>query len=188
MKKNRMLLLIAIALGLSSRTTTYQVTSKASLDKAINKVAIEMEKYGYYPAGSSSDTKNEVTVTGQSYSKYTGYGTKMDNNYVTSDVYRFADTLGNTMNYTISYQLKEKDRLYYVTNLNVKGCETSNVKELNKLCGSNSPKQIIETLPQDTSVSLYDEVKTYLLIGGLSIVALIPILAMSTSSSSYSNY
>ena len=185
MRKGYILLLSAMVMGLSSCTTTYMVIKKSAMDNAINEVAVEMEKYGYYPAGSATDTKNEVIVTGQSYSKYSGYGTKMDNNYITSDVFRFADTLGNSMNYTVSYQLREKDKLFYVTDLYVKGCETSNVRDYNKLCGANSPKNIIERLPKDTPVSLYDETKTYILVGVLSLAACIPLL-IAASSSSYS--
>ena len=176
MKQQLFLLSIFATLCLSSCTTTYNVISKSALDKSVNQVSSEMEKYGYYPAGNSSDTRNEVTVTGQSYSKYSGYGTKMNNNYITSDTYRFADTVGNTMNFTIGYQLRRSDNgLFYVTEVEVKGCETSNVKDYNKLCGANSPKHLIETLPADQSVEIYDEAKTYTLIGVLSLIAVIPI-------------
>lgn len=167
-----------VLFSLTSCTTTYSVMSKASLDKALDNVAIELRSRGYYPAGTSTDTKNEVTVTGQSYSKYTGYGTRMDNNYITSDTYRFADTIGNTMNYTVSYQLRNNGSFVYVTDLQVKGCETSNVKEYANLCGSSTPIRIIENLPPDSSIELYDENKTYVLLGVLALLACIPIYAM----------
>lgn len=176
MKQKSIFLVVIAALSLCSCTTTYNVISKAALDSSVNQVSNEMGKYGYYPAGSSTDTRNEVTVTGQSYSKYTGYGTKMDNNFITSDTYRFADTAGNTMNFTVGYQLKNSDGQLFVTEVEVKGCETSNVREYNKLCGNMAPKQIIENLRPDTTVEIYDEAKTYLLLGGLSLIALIPIL------------
>ena len=148
------------------------------MDKAIDIVAIELKSQGYYPAGTSTDTKNEVTVTGQSYSKYSGYGTLMGNNYITSDTYRFADTTGNSMDYTVSYQLKNKDGFFYVTDLQVKGCETSNVREYENLCGPKSPTKTITNLSPDSSVSLFDENKTYLLIGVLAILSCIPIYAI----------
>ena len=172
---------IRVVFSLTSCTTTYSVTSKASLDKALDNVAIELRSRGYYPAGTSTDTKNEVTVTGQSYSKYTGYGTRMDNNYITSDTYRFSDTIGNTMNYTVSYQLRNQGNFVYVTDLQVKGCETSNVKEFANLCGSSSPTKIIENLPQDSSVELYDESKTYVFAGLLALLVCIPIYALVLS-------
>ena len=135
-----------------------------------------MEKYGYYQAGKSTDTRNELTVTGQSYSKYTGYGTKMDNNYFNSETYRFSDTAGNTMNYTISYQLRRSREMYYVTNVEVKGCETSNVKDYNKLCGVDAPKNKIESLHADSTIEVEDNESTYLLIGGIVLIATILIL------------
>ena len=120
----------------------------------------------------------EVTVTGQSYSKYSGYGTLMGNNYITSDTYRFADTLGNSMDYTVSYQLKNSDGFYYVTDLQVKGCETSNVREYGNLCGPTSPTKTITNLSPDTSVSLFDANKTYILIGVLALIGCIPVYAI----------
>ena len=170
---------IMTLLCMSSCTTTYPVTSKALLDQALNHVAIELKKDGYYLAGSSTDTKNDVRITGQSYSNYSGYGTRLDNNYITSDTYRFADTIGNSMNFTVSYKkLKLNNGLIFVTNLQVKGCETSNVKEYTNLCGSNSPIKRLDNLPHDTSVSLYDANKTYTFIGVLALLAWIPICAL----------
>lgn len=179
MKQSLILLSIVAVVCLSSCTTTYSVTSKSTLDRGIDQVAIELQKKGYYPVGSSTDTKNEVTVTGQSYSEYSGYSTRMDNNYITSDTYRFADTLGNTMSYTVSYQLREKSGFYFVNNLQVKGCETSSVKEYGRLCGAESPTKIVSTLPTDASVKLYDETKTYLMLGGILLLLCIPVVAMS---------
>lgn len=186
MKLKQLYLSILALLCLSSCTTTYHVTSKASLDKALDNIAIELSNKGYYPAGTSTDTKNEVTVTGQSYSKYSGYGTLMGNNYITSDTYRFADTNGNSMNYTVSYQLKNNNGFLYVTDLQIKGCETSNVKEYTNLCGSASPTKIIDSLPKDSSVNLYDNDKTYVLVGVVGVLALIVCIPISiTHGSTY---
>jgi hypothetical protein len=178
MKLKYFLISTLLLLCLSSCTSTYNVISKAAMDKAIDHVAIELKSKGYYPAGTSTDTKNEVTVTGQSYSKYSGYGTLMGNNYITSDTYRFADTLGNSMDYTVSYQLKNSDGFYYVTDLQVKGCETSNVREYGNLCGPTSPTKTITNLSPDSSVSLFDANKTYILIGVLALIGCIPVYAI----------
>ena len=139
-------------------------------------MAIELQKMGYYPAGNNTDTKNEVTVTAHTYSDKTGYSNRMDNYYITNDTYHFADTLGNTMDYSISYQLNHKGDFYFVRDLQVNGCKTSNVKDYNRLCGSNSPTKTINTLPLDSQVELYDETKTYLMIGGVLLVLCIPVL------------
>ena len=157
----KLFILIICCATFSSCYTTHNVISKTSLDRTIDSVAIELKSNGYYPVGTSTDTKNEVTVTGQSYSKYSGYGTRMDNNYITSDTYRFADTLGNSMDYTVSYQLNKSDGFYFVTNLQVKGCETSNPKEYEKLCGKYSPTKKITYLYPDKSVEVVDKEGTY---------------------------
>lgn len=80
------------------------------------------------------------------------------------------------MNYTISYQLGRSKNTYYVTNVEVKGCETSNVKDYNKLCGADAPQNKIKSLHADTSIEIEDIESTYLLIGGIAIIATILIL------------
>ena len=174
----KLFVLIICCATFSSCYTTHNVVSKTSLDETIDIVSIELKRNGYYPAGTSTDTKNEVTVTGQSYSKYSGYGTRMDNNYITSDTYRFADTLGNSMDYTVSYQLKKTSGgFYYVTDLQVKGCETSNPKEYEKLCGKDSPTKLnITNLHPDKSVEVFDEGKTIATASVISIIGSILLL------------
>ena len=168
MKKLSVLIICCVTF--SSCYTTHNVVSKTSLDRTIDSVAIELKSNGYYPVGTSMSPKNELTVTGQSYTKYAGYGTRLDNNYITSDTYRFADTLGNSMDYTVSYQLNKTsdvfyhdsvyDGFYFVTELQVTGCETSNPKEYEKLCGKYSPTKKITYLYPDKSVEVYNKGET----------------------------
>ena len=183
----KLFVLIICCATFSSCYTTHNVISKTSLDRTIDSVAIELKSNGYYPVGTSMGTKNELTVTGQSYSDYSGYGTRLDNNYITSDTYSFADTLGNTMNYTVSYQLNKStsnefyydfayDGFYYVTNLQVTGCKTSNPKEYERLCGKYSPTKKITYLYPDKSVEVFDKKET--LFGTLLISIAIGIIGM----------
>ena len=164
--------LIICCFTFSGCYTTHSVISKTSLDETIDNVAIELRSRGYYLVGTSTDTKNEVTVTGHSE-----YGTFMVNNYINSDIYRFADTLGNTMNYTLSYWLKNNNKFYYVTDLQVKGCETSNPKEYRNLCGSTSPTKLITNLSPDESVEVFDRKTTLGAIGMIIVTGTLIILS-----------
>ena len=53
--------------------TTQGVVSNSMYENSRNQVASNMEANGYSLSGENHEEKNEVVVTGQSYSKYTGY-------------------------------------------------------------------------------------------------------------------
>ena len=168
------------AVLLSSCTNTYLVTSRSTFDKTVNEVKSDLAKQGYAPSGSSTDTKNNVYVEGTSYSKYAGYGSKMANDFVTTDTYRFSHEDGSSMSFSVSYKARQDAMkgLIYVTEVSTAGCETSNAKQYDALCGSNSPVKKLNTLPQDASVEELDVVGTTLLTTGLTVLGTILIYAV----------
>lgn len=153
---------------LASCTDTRYVTAKSTFDKTISGVKTEMAQKGYAPSGSSTDTKNNVYVEGTSYSRYTGYGSKMANDFVTTDTYRFTNENGQTMNFSVSYKTNQDatQGLVYVTDVQTAGCETSDAKQYDAMCGSNSPVAKIDKMPQDASIEVTNVAKTT----GLTIV------------------
>lgn len=158
-------------LALTSCTNTKFVSSKTTFDRTIDEVKTDLAKQGYAPSGSSTETKNNVYVEGTSYSRYTGYGSKMANDFITTDTYRFSDSDGNTMNFSVSYKAKNSGNLIYVTDVSTAGCETSNAKQYESLCGSSSPIKKIDQMPQDASFEEIDVMKTTLAVTGGSIIA-----------------
>ena len=171
-KMRRLLLFfcLAVTLGMSSCMDTYYVTQRTTFDAAIKSVQTQMADNGFYSTGSNTNTRNEPIVTGVSYSKYTGYGTAMDNNYITQDTYRFADTLGNTMNYSVSYMAKRtNDGVSYVENLELCGCETSNPKDYERLCGNESIVKQINHVPIDQKVKKINVMNTALAVTGITL-------------------
>lgn len=159
----------SVALLFASCTITQPVTSRSRFDKTVNEVKSDLARQGYAPSGSSSDTKNNVYVEGTSYSKYTGYGSKMANDYVTTDTYRFTHEDGSTMSFTVSYKAKQDKTkgLVYVTEVSTAGCETSNAKQYDALCGSNSPIKKIDSIAQDASIEIPDVLGNTMLAVGL---------------------
>lgn len=146
---------------MTSCMDTYYVTKKTTFDSAIQTVQTDMAQKGFNYTGTLSNTRNETVVTGTSYSKYTGYGTAMANNYITQDTYRFSDSLGNTMNYTISYQVEEtKKGVQYVDNVAVCGCETSTPSDYVKLCGKEAKLYQLNDLPKDQKIEEVNTLKT----------------------------
>ena len=170
------LLFLFVLFGMTSCMDTYYVTSKATFDNAIRTVQTQMEERGFNLNGTNTITRNEPVVTGVSSSE-SGFGTAWANNYFTQDTYRFSDSLGNTMNYSViykAYQTDEGDS--YVVYPEVCGCETSNPKDYDNMCGEESVVKQINNLPKDQTVNKVNLVNTSLavtgVLAGLSLVIL----------------
>lgn len=86
------------------------------------------------------------------------------------DTYMFKDTVGNTMEYTVNYRVKNDDDVYYVEDVRVDGCITSDINAYDKMCGSDSPVHKIEKLKKDEKISHVSAGKT------IFMVAVLPIL------------
>jgi hypothetical protein len=159
MKKTKMLFVVLATSASFLSCTTYHVTSRSTFDRTVKEIITEVELKGYSLSGSSTDTKNNVFVEGTSYSKYSGYGSLMANDFITTDTYRFINEDGNTLSFSVSYKpMKDASQgLLYVTEAATTGCETSNAKQYEGLCGSSSPViKKIQTLPQDATVRKID--------------------------------
>ena len=172
MRKCFLLMLLGVLFFFTSCMDTYYVTKKSTFDTAIRSVQSQMAAQGFSSTGSNTNTRNETVVTGVSYSKYTGYGSAMANNFITQDTYRFADSLGNTMNYSVSYQAKQsKDGIPYVENVELCGCETSNPKDYERLCGNESYVKSINNMPKELKIEEMNVVNTTLAVSGIALGA-----------------
>lgn len=159
---------------LSSCYNTYNVTSYSDHYIEILNAQNELAKMGYELAGEDTRTDNNVYVSSVSYSTTSGYGTAMNNDYMTTDTYTFRNDEGNTMNYSVSYKLhRSADSILYVTNVSVPQCETSKPSEYTRLCGYGSPIRGITQVPNNTRIKEDDTVANYILgtLAGLAIGA-----------------
>ena len=134
-KTIKLLALVLVFSIFSSCKTTYLVISKESLEREIDNIEIELEEKGYIHSSSRQE--------GDDY------------------IFFYSDSLGNTVEYTLFYKLdiEEYDGLYYVTDLEVKECNSSNPKE----CDKNSSIRNIEELYPDATIQVYSPEKTKLL-------------------------
>lgn len=165
-------MLLCVPFSFSSCMDTFYVTKRSTFDNAISSVQGQLAKEGLKSVGSNSETKNNLYAAGTSYSRYTGYGTKMENNFVTQDTYHFADSEGNTMNYTVAYSAKQTDNgVPYVENIEVCGCETNNPNEYERLCGNESLVKQINLIPKDQEVKQMNVMNTTWAISGVIIGA-----------------
>lgn len=175
-------MLLCVPFGLSSCMDTFYATKKTTFEKALTSVQTQMTNDGYKVVGSNSETKNNVYVSATSYSRYTGYGSKMENNFVTQDTYRFADEEGNTMSYSVSYSAKQtSEGIPYIEDIEVCGCETSNPKDYERLCGNESTVKQINLLPKDQEIKIMNVMNTTLAVSGIAIGATLLITLITLS-------
>lgn len=176
-------MLLGVLFFFTSCMDTFYATKRSTFDQAIASVQGQLANEGLKSVGSSSDTKNNLYAAGTSYSRYTGYGTLMENNFVTQDTYRFADADGNTMSYSVSYSAKlTSDGLPYVENVEVCGCETSNPKDYERLCGKESSVKQINLIPKDQELKKMNVMNTTLAITGITVGVSLIIYLIALSS------
>lgn len=160
-----------VVLHLVGCYSTHNVTSYKDLQGSINDARQELSKMGYELSGEDTRTDNNVYVEGVSYSTMTGYGTAMNNKYVTYDKYTFSNADGNTISYTVSYEThRSSDGVLYVTDVSVPQCETSNTKIYNQLCGQLSPIKKIQKTTSNTQVRVLDRGATWTVVGTVCVI------------------
>lgn len=157
-----MLFVAACALS-ASCTSPKIIVTISDLESTNNEIELKLKEKGYVVSNKSTDTKNEIYVSGQSYSKYTGYSTEMDNHYQKYDTYSFVNEQGNKISYTIKYtpaQTSNYDHvLYYADNLSMVGCEVTEPGKYSEICGDQGMIRNIFNDTQTRTIEVYDEAK-----------------------------
>jgi len=173
--------LLAMLIMLSSCTTTMQVVSTENFSQALSTVEEQLSENGYEISGMSDETQNEVSVTGTSYSYYTGYGSAMKNNYWQYREYSYIDSAENMVSYTVKFQLKKDIHgEAFIQNLQVTNCSAN--KKYATICGQDGiVKSNIEQVVNnpDKTVRVSDTGKTLLaVLGGTSLAAAILLIVL----------
>lgn len=157
------LVIILVGLFLTNCTVTKNTISPKLYRSTINDINMELNflENEFRLSGSGYETKNELKVTGQSYSKYAGYGSLIDNDYSFYENYTYTDTLGNT----IEFQLKHKRGLdyhekEYIYGIEVIKCYCSEKKIYDKVCANNGIVKKIEQTNTDQESIFYDKNQT----------------------------
>lgn len=166
MRKGSILILLSLLCFLSvGCTSTVSVVLLPDLESANESIDIQLAEKGYSLTNKTSEQKNEVYVSGQSYSKYTGYGTKMDNNYYLYAGYTYTNSNDDKVSYTVKYQVKtdgfEPANFVFADNISVIGCESTASGKYNEICGDSGVVKGTIKEAKRTAVSVYDSLKTY---------------------------
>jgi hypothetical protein len=172
--KGKLLFIVVLLISLASCTSVKKVTSIDEYNKNINKVKRDLASKGFQLSGYKKESSNDIFVTGNSYSTQSGYGTSMNNDYSTNDVYTFSTTNGDIAEFSIKYREKYSDYSHtnYIQTIELSGCKTSKVADYEKICGSNSYLQkSLKNIKKDINVEVYDSEKTTVLIYTLTLLA-----------------
>lgn len=174
-KSSIITVIISIIVLASSCTTTQMSVSSGAYKSAVEKINTDITLAGYQLSGSGSESKNELVVTGQSYSAKTGYGTQMSNDFSIYDNYTYTDSLNNTIEFQLKHKAaKDMNQKEYVYGIEMVKCSCADKKYYSKVCGEDGVVKAITKLPNDQQIVVYDKMKTiYAIIGvsaGLSIL------------------
>ncbi len=165
---------------LASCVVNTEVVSLSAYNNKMSEIKAELENQGYILSGESNDVKNEMTVNGVTYSRWTGYGTSMKNNYWSYDEFTFVDSAHNTISFTTKYMSKKShDGVAYVDDLELVSCNAS--RDYSEICGGRGKvKSAIQKMNDqpDKVVQIYNSGGTTAAIIGVSLgICVIAIIA-----------
>lgn len=176
MKKYTIIYIVFLCFFMTGCYSTVNVTSKDRFDNAISSTTGKLNQIGYRKTGAATGKNTEITRSeGFVYMPNVGVLPYSDEqkNETTIDNYFFVDSDGNTLNYSVAYELKEShDKIWYVDNANVVGCATGNPDKYESLCGDSSFIRQLNYLEKTDTVSIYSSDKTWGLVFALECLLL----------------
>ncbi len=114
-------------------TTTIPAVSLSAIDNTNNKIADSLKTMGYELSGKQTSQTNELHSVGVSYSKYSGYGTALSNDYWRHQTLTFLDSSYNSVSYTFKYQLVTNSKgENIIRDFEMTSCSAS--KDYKKIC------------------------------------------------------
>ncbi len=181
MKKKYTTAIAIIALTLTSCTTQRWVTSPSTFSKTIGEVSADMAAKGYNAVGETNDTRNEIYVSGISYSEQTGYNTTLQNDVWNYSSYRYQNNEGDHAEIQLKYKSGwDKDGLPFMCDVNVIGCMCNNRNDYAEVCGTGGIADKARNMPLDQNSRFPDNKKTiYAFIGAESLLILLVCTALA---------
>ncbi len=159
MKKTALLIMITAVFGLTSCTTTLNVTSIERFNEDLNTVKSDFNNQGYVLAGVENENKTEVTSGTGSFWKRWWDGTLMYVDQYVDYTYTFSNSEGNDVEILLRCRQDSSmlcDCNYYKT-VELLGCKTSKREDYEKMCGENSMVNLkLGKMEQDKRIKIYD--------------------------------
>jgi len=151
----KILLICAMAV-LAACTGPMYVTSVPTYNKTIDEVVAAIESQGYAFIGKEHDIRNTTRQSAPPFEGNVNSSNWIPLDYVNVDTYRFADSAGNTMSFTVEYRSSNDhtNGMVYYADVQTAGCTTSNSNDYERLCGDRSPIRMLDTIQKDMTVKL----------------------------------
>jgi hypothetical protein len=145
---------IIVSFALTGCVGPTYVTSIIVYNSTIDKVVAGIESEGYNYVGMNHDTRNERRHEVAHMEGDNTYSDWIPNDKVNINTYRFVDNVGNTMQFQVQFKggLDHTNSTFYINEVSVVGCSTSNKKDSERLCGEQSPVWTLDTIKKDMTV------------------------------------
>ena len=145
---------IIVSFALTGCVGPTYVTSIIVYNSTIDKVVAGIESEGYNYVGMNHDTRNERRHEVAHMEGDNTYSDWIPNDKVNINTYRFVDNDGNTMQFQVQFKggLDHTNSTFYINEVSVVGCSTSNKKDYERLCGEQSPVWTLDTIQKDMTV------------------------------------
>ena len=154
MKRIAVCFIVSLIILLSSCMEQRMVTSMEAFSIATNLIENELKEQGFTLSGSSKERKNELIVLGTSYSRYSGYGSKMGNVLWEYYNYTFEDSSKNEVNYEVKFRVQYAQNVQYIENVEVTNCSAS--RDFKNICGNyGAIKTAINYLNTNPDIMVY---------------------------------
>lgn len=136
--------------------------TRATLDNAMVGIKSEYNAKGYHLTSQQTGQAISTQISNTRDARNSIY--EADNANAKVDAYSFQDSIGNTLKFAIAYNEALQGGTMYLLDVNTIGCEVSNPRDFESLCGDGSPIDKIRLIPQDKPVEVGDAAKTQKLI------------------------
>ena len=150
----RKILIVCAMAGLAACTGPMYVTSVPSYNNTIYDVMSALESQGYTFTGREHEIRNTTRQSTPPFEGNVNSSNWIPLEYVNVDTYRFADSTGNTMSFTVEYRSSSDhtNGTIYYSDVQTAGCSTSNSEDYERLCGDRSPIRMFDTIKKDMTV------------------------------------
>lgn len=157
----KILIAIGMTFIMSGCTNSRYVLSTEGYTDAMDRVKADIASHGYYQI-SEERSKTNTTVPGQliehkDNGHLVGVTQEMINITNVYETHLFVDSLGNEMWFRVDLRPEEQ----HLLRVNLDGCQTTNYKDFEKLCGNQSAiRKEISMLKPDKEVKRFSLIKT----------------------------
>ncbi len=156
MKKYRFFsVALLCALAFCSCAVTSNVTSYGVFINTIKEVSQDLQEEGFSLVSTENDRRNVTTHAPEYYNHFEhGFSGNNSIDYIYTNTYHFENEEGEKMTYSVSYQTggNPSTLTAYVREVYTGGCQTSNAKDYERLCGDSSPIHKLDSLPKNSTI------------------------------------